>query len=148
MKRKIQFRGYNLKNKKWLYGYYLVNRGKSYIVQDEVVDPFAVPEDFEVAPESVGQFIGAYKGKPIYEGDILRVNENGGYKAEYKGVAKYDVMKCGFMVGCPQHINIPITGDIQTGYIGMGASHEYYYVYEVVGNEYVEKMKHPDKHTF
>ena len=53
--RKIKFRGYNLKNKKWLYGYYLVNRGKHYIVQDEVVEPFSEPSDFEVDPESVGQ---------------------------------------------------------------------------------------------
>lgn len=139
MKRKIQFRGYNLKNKKWLYGYYLVNRGKSYIVQDEVVNPFAVPEDFEVDPESVGQFIGEYRGKAIYEGDILRVNESDGYKAEYKGVAKYDVVKCEFVVGCPQHTNIPITGEIQTE--GMGGYSEYYYQYEVIGNEYEEKMK-------
>lgn len=71
MNRKISFRGYNLKNKQWLYGYYFVNRGKHYIVQDETVSPFAEAEDFEVDAESVGQYAGTIKGVELYEGDHI-----------------------------------------------------------------------------
>lgn len=71
MNRKIIFRGYNLKNKMWLYGYYLVNRGKHYIVQDETANPFSEPEDFEVDPESVGQYVATIKGVDLYEGDYV-----------------------------------------------------------------------------
>ena len=71
MNRKISFRGYNLKNKQWIYGYYLVNRGKHYIVQDEVVEPFKESSDFEVDAESVGQYVGTIKGVELYEGDYI-----------------------------------------------------------------------------
>ena len=70
MNREIRFRGYNLKNKQWIYGYYLVNRGKHYIVKDEVVEPFKEESDFEVDPESVGQFVGEVGNIELYEGDI------------------------------------------------------------------------------
>ena len=33
--RPIKFRGWNEKNKRWLYGTYLVNRGFPYIVEDD-----------------------------------------------------------------------------------------------------------------
>lgn len=71
MNRKIQFRGFNLKNKQWIYGYYLVNRGKHYIVQDEVVEPFKEASDFEVDAESVGQWLTNVDGVDLYEGDIV-----------------------------------------------------------------------------
>lgn len=74
MNREIEFRGYNPKNRKWLYGYYLVNRGKHYIVRDGIQPPSATPEDFEVEPESIGQYTGLKDrdGKKIYNGDIIR----------------------------------------------------------------------------
>lgn len=80
MNREIEFRGYNPKNGKWLYGYYLVNRGKHYIVQDGIQPPSATPEDFEVEPESIGQYTGLQdrNGKRIYEGDILRLSDRDG----------------------------------------------------------------------
>jgi hypothetical protein len=69
------FRGYNLKNKKWLYGYYLVNRGKHFIAEEGLQPPGMTWEDFEVDPESVGQFTDmiSREGDEIYEGDILQM---------------------------------------------------------------------------
>ena len=73
MRRKILFRGYNLKNNKWLYGYYLVNRGQHFICPEGVQNPLASWEDFVVEEESVGQFteVKDREGTDIYEGDIV-----------------------------------------------------------------------------
>jgi uncharacterized phage protein (TIGR01671 family) len=136
MKRKIQFRGYNLKNKQWLYGYYLVNRGKHFVVEDEFCTPDKTWEDFEVDLESVGQFVGEYEGEKIFEGDIVRTIETDGYRTVRIGKVVYDQYNCRFVVEVtePYPMMIPITGEKQTEQIGMGAYCEFYYKYEVIGN--------------
>ena len=72
-KREILFRGWNKKNKKWLYGYYCVNRGEHFIAPDEFVNPLASYEDYVVEADSVGQYTGMKdaKGVKIFEGDII-----------------------------------------------------------------------------
>ena len=72
-KREILFRGWNKKNKKWLYGYYCVNRGEHFIAPDEFVNPLASYEDYVVDDETVGQYTGLKdaKGVKIFEGDII-----------------------------------------------------------------------------
>lgn len=72
-KREILFRGWNEKNKKWLYGYYLVNRGEHFISPDEFVNPLASYEDYVVDADSVGQYTGLKdaKGVKIFEGDVI-----------------------------------------------------------------------------
>ncbi len=75
-KREILFRGWNKKNKKWLYGYYLVNRGEHFIAPDEFVNPLASYEDYVVDADTVGQYTGLKdaKGVKIFEGDVIESN--------------------------------------------------------------------------
>lgn len=84
MKREILFRGWNKKNKKWLYGYYCVNRGEHFIAPDEFVNPLASYEDYVVEADSVGQYTGLKdaNGVKIFEGDII-VDETCPYIIQY-----------------------------------------------------------------
>ena len=76
MKREILFRGWNKKNKRWLYGYYLVNRGEHFISPDEFVNPLEPYEDYVVDADTVSQYTGLKdaKGVKIFEGDIIESN--------------------------------------------------------------------------
>ena len=142
MERQIRYRGYNLRNKKWIYGYYFVNRGKHFIADDRIAAPGATWEDFEVDSESVGQYAGTCNGNPIFEGDIVRATESDGYKTTYEGEVVYDAMNCRFVLDCKgKGVKIPLTGEKQIGSLGMGGTYEFYYLYEIIGSKQANEDK-------
>lgn len=118
--RQILFRGYNLKNNKWLYGYYLVNRGLHFIYPEGIANPLASWEDFVVEEESIGQWTGRTdaKNKKVYEGDVVL-----GIEGRVKGMRKL-VEWSDFASG----FTIPIWCDIDDECC-----------YEVIGNIYQNK---------
>lgn len=54
--REIKFRGKRETDGRWLYGYYFVNRGEHFIVQDELAPTGNTFLDYEVDSETLVSF--------------------------------------------------------------------------------------------
>lgn len=127
MNRQISFRGYNLKNKKWLYGYYLVNRGKHFIAEEGLQPPGMTWEDFEVDPESVGRKVGEVGGVELYEGDIVNVYRE--KELFFRGKIMWDSVYCQYTLRTGSYAN------------NLLSTAKNLFEYEVTSNEYEEKNK-------
>ena len=69
--RAIRFRGFSKKHQQWLTGNYILNRGAHFIAPvDEPADG-KTWEDYEVNPDTVGQYICHMNDCDFYEGDIV-----------------------------------------------------------------------------
>ena len=82
--RTIKFRGKSIDGKEWLYGDLVSSADKKRFAI--LVNNKESYDECEVAPETIGQFIGLYDkdGKEIYEGDILRVNDSTNVVCEFR----------------------------------------------------------------
>lgn len=142
MERQIKFRGYNLKNKKWIYGYYFVNRGKHFIADDEISAPGSTWADFMVDPESVGQYVCTVKGVDLYEGDFVIQKWACGNDVEY--LVRFDNKRHLWYLLCVDEefkLILPRSYIIEDEDIVSEGDNSTTIKYKVVGNEYERKIK-------
>lgn len=145
MNRQINFRGYNLKNKKWIYGYYLVNRGEHFIAPDGIQSPGMTWEDFLVDPESVGQYVGLFYDYNVYEGDIIEYgsktiiriqSERQTYDVKYIGKVTYNEQQSLFYIKPIDSKGSYVPVCCKYPSLDLNISY-----YKVIGNEYEKKLK-------
>lgn len=140
--RQIKFRGKDIETGEWLYGYLVqpIGQNPRIYVQDVKTEGVASFFVYDVEESTVGQFIGLLdKNKnEIYEGDIVRNKEIGGYWHEHLGVVRYYEEGCCFgidvtttsLTGAELILFSPGENSFNDGYCTITYTNEY----EVLGN--------------
>lgn len=122
--RVIKFRGKSLNTGLWVYGD-LTQRGKRMFIE------------YEVNPETIGQFIGLFdkNGQEIYEGDIVRKITKSGYPDNFVGEI---VFRNGlFGLKNDNQYGLPVSIIVKSSqWVDGNASGTSTYEYEVIGNIY------------
>ena len=92
MRREIRFRGMSIKSGEWLVGDYIRNRGLHFIAPPGIADPQKTWEDFEIFPDTLGQFTGLKdkEGRDIYDGDVVKWDDMSGGKDWRFAVVRID----------------------------------------------------------
>lgn len=122
--RVIKFRGKSLNTGLWVYRD-LTQRGKRMFIE------------YEVNPETIGQFIGLFdkNGQEIYEGDIVRKITKSGYPDNFVGEIVFRNGLFGFKND--NQYGLPVSIIVKSSkWVDGNASGTSTYEYEVIGNIY------------
>lgn len=137
--RTIKFRGKDLDTGEWIYGHFFQRLGHyPTIVEPRPRDGKVMYYEIAVEDTTVGQFtemLDKY-GNKIYEGDIIEIEEIGGYGCKRKGVVEYDVEECAFVVRLlpPSWAGtVRLSTKVQIS-SDMNSACEYINQYKVIGN--------------